>query len=98
MSTEVAYFAHVLISSGQNRKRKMIAPLFTQTGIVDFQPYLRTIIASMLRKWDLFCDNAPQKSEDNEDDEQKVYKKDDRAWFNCAECKRSSLSSYSLPF
>ncbi|KAF8336835.1 cytochrome P450 [Cantharellus anzutake] len=64
------------------RRRKMIAPVFSQTSIVDFQPYLQTIIASMLQKWDSLCDKAPQKSEEIV---QEVYKKDGRAWLNCAD-------------
>lgn len=65
----------------QTRKRKIVSNIFSQKNVLEFEPYLRSAIALLLKRWDDMYTTAVIKKQPM--DTLNVYGKDGRVWFDC---------------
>ncbi|KAL5480884.1 hypothetical protein ACEPAI_9825 [Sanghuangporus weigelae] len=64
------------------RKRKVVSHVFSQKSILDFEPYIRSHVASLLGQWDRLCEGG-QKGISGNDGAGGWEGRHGRVWFNC---------------
>ena len=75
------------------RKRKIVAHIFSQKNVLDFEPSLRTYVGTLLRQWDIIYDKALKGMSGPEGEGWEGH--DGRVWMDVlpCECPRYLLGS-----
>ncbi|KAI0302392.1 cytochrome P450 monooxygenase pc-bph [Multifurca ochricompacta] len=65
-----------------SRKRKIIAHIFSQKSVLEFEPYVKTYVQSFMEQWDRLC-VAGAKGLQGNDGEGGWRGRDGRVWLDC---------------
>ncbi|KAF9260594.1 cytochrome P450 [Marasmius fiardii PR-910] len=64
------------------RKRKIVAHIFSQKSVVEFEPHVRMYVGQLLDQWERLCNKAV-KGESGREGEGGWFGKDGRLWLDC---------------
>jgi len=73
------------------RKRKIISHIFSQKSVLEFEPQIRSYVATFIRQWDRLCDAALKGMSGHEGEGWKG--EDGRLWLDCLPCTHNRLFS-----
>ncbi|KAI9508525.1 cytochrome P450 monooxygenase pc-bph [Russula earlei] len=64
------------------RKRKIISHIFSQKNVLEFEPYVKGYVHSLIQQWDRLCADGA-KGLQGDDGESGWRGRDGRVWFDC---------------
>ena len=71
------------------RKRKIISHIFSQKSVLEFEPQIRSYVATFIKQWDRLCDGALKGMSGHEGEGWKG--EDGRLWLDCLPCMQNSF-------
>jgi len=79
------------------RKRKIISHIFSQKSVLEFEPYVKGYVQSLIQQWDRLCAGGAKGLSGN-DGEGGWRGRDGRVWLDCLPCAHtcSSRNLFSL--
>lgn len=69
------------------RKRKIVSHIFSQKSVVEFEPHIRSYVATFIRQWDRLCDAAVKGMSGYEGEGWKGQ--NGYLWLDCLPCKQN---------
>jgi len=73
------------------RKRKIISHIFSQKSVLEFEPYVKDYMQSLIQQWDRLCAGGA-KGLSGDEGEGGWRGRDGRVWLDCLPCAQKCSS------